>query len=272
MSSSAAPRLRVALAQCGAKADHAALVAASAAAGADIVVFPEMLSVGYEGYARDDAAERVAWLARAETIEGPFVAGFREAARIHGVHVVATLLERGAPDPWNTAVLIAPDGRTVLTHRKVHICDFDAPEESCARGMSADVATIRTKAGAVTVGMMICMDREYADVASALSAAGAEIVLVPNCCDLAQDPDVGDVRLAQTRGRAFETVMGIAVANYPRPKADGHSFAVGPLGNVLSLAGEGPQLAIADFDLAAIRKTRKGDWFRWQQPQTVAAE
>jgi predicted amidohydrolase len=115
------------------------------------------------------------------------------------------------------------------------------------------------------------MDREYADVAGALSAAGAEIALVPNCCDLVLDPEVGDVRLAQARGRAFETVMGIAVANYPRPKADGHSFAVGPLGDVLTLAGEAPQLAIADFDLAAIRKARKGDRFRWQQPRTVAA-
>ena len=263
--------LRVALAQCSADADHAALVAEAADAGADIVVFPEMLSNGYPTYAADDVAAQAAWKASAVDADGDFVAGFRDAARRHRIHVVTTLLER-APEPFNTALLIAPDGTTALTHRKVHTCFFNPPEESCGRGTSADVATIDSRAGPVTIGLMICMDREYADVAAALSAAGAELALVPNCCDLALDPAVGDVRFAQARGRAFETVMGMAVANYPRPKADGHSFAVGPVGEVLAKAGEAPELLIADFDLAAIRSARHGDWFRWRETKMVAAE
>ncbi len=263
--------LRVALAQCGADADHAALVAEAAAAGADIVVFPEMLSNGCPTYALGDAAGEAAWRASATTSDGAFVEGFRDAARKHRIHVVTTLLER-APDPFNAALLIAPDGTTALTHRKVHTCFFNPPEESCGRGTTADVATIATKAGPVTVGLMICMDREYADIAAALSAAGAELALVPNCCDLASDPAVGDVRMAQARGRAFETVMGMAVANYPRPKADGHSFAVGPTGAMLAQAGEAPELLIADFDLNEIRKLRRGDWFRWRETKMVAAE
>jgi hypothetical protein len=32
-----------------------------------------------------------------------------------------------------------------------------------------------------------------------------------------------DVRVAQARGRAFEAVIGIAVANYRAPRCDGHS-------------------------------------------------
>jgi predicted amidohydrolase len=120
--------------------------------------------------------------------------------------------------------------------------------------------------------MMICMDREYADVAGALSGAGAEVTLVPNCCDLGMDPDIGDVRIAQTRGRAFETVMGIAVANYPRPKADGHSFGVGPVGEILAMGGEAPELVVADFDLDLIRRTREEDWFRWRDQHAVAAK
>ena len=262
---------RVALAQCSAEADHAALVGDAAAAGAEIVVFPEMLSNGYPTYALGDAAGEAAWRASAIDADGDFVEGFRELARRHRVYVVTTLLER-APDPFNTALLIAPDGTTALTHRKVHTCFFNPPEESCGRGTSADVATIDTRAGPVTVGLMICMDREYADVAAALSAAGAEVALVPNCCDLASDPAVGDVRMAQARGRAFETVMGLAVANYPRPKTDGHSFAVGPTGAILAEAGEAAELLIAEFDLAAIRKVRRGDWFRWRETKMVAAE
>jgi predicted amidohydrolase len=63
---------------------------------------------------------------------------------------------------------------------------------------------------------MICMDREYPEAARALSRRGGEIVVVPNCCDLATDTACGDVRIAQVRGRAFETAMGIAVANNGR--------------------------------------------------------
>jgi len=96
------------------------------------------------------------------------------------------------------------------------------------------------------------------------SAQGVEIGLVPNCCDLGSDPIVGDVRIAQARGRAFETVMGLAVANYPAPRCDGHSFAVDPLGNVLAMADDRAGLMLAEFDLGLIRRTRREDWFRWR--------
>jgi hypothetical protein len=50
------------------------------------------------------------------------------------------------------------------------------------------------------------------------------------------------VRIAQARGRAFETVIGIAVANYPAPRCDGHSFAVDPSGRIITMAGDSPAL------------------------------
>jgi predicted amidohydrolase len=73
---------------------------------------------------------------------------------------------------------------------------------------------------------------------------------------------VGDVRIAQVRGRAFETVMGIAVANYPAPGCDGHSFAVGPKGEVLATAETSEALLVADFDLETIRAIRAEEQFR----------
>jgi predicted amidohydrolase len=88
--------------------------------------------------------------------------------------------------------------------------------------------------------------------------------LVPNCCDLAADPVCDDVRIAQARGRAFETVIGIAVANYPAPRCDGHSFAVDPSGRIITMAGDSPGLTVAEFDIAAIRRARSVDRFRWQ--------
>jgi predicted amidohydrolase len=257
--------LRVALAQYPSGSEPAAIIRAAKAAGADIVLFPEMYSNGYAPFDRDDPAAKARWLAGAQSIDGDFVGQFRDAARANGVHVVATFLEAAESKPFNAAVLIDPTGSIVLHHRKVHICDFDTPEFACARGDTFDVREIETSAGAVRVGLMICMDREFSEAARALSSKGAEIALVPNCCALANDPDCGDVRIAQMRGRAFETVMGIAVANYPAPRCDGHSFAVDARGQILAMAGTSSGLSIAEFHLAAIRAARIEDRFRLQR-------
>jgi predicted amidohydrolase len=258
-------KLRVALAQYLSGCAPEVIVREAKAAGADLVLFPEMYSNGYAAFDRDDPADKARWLAGARSVDGDFIGQFRAAARASGVHVVATFLEAAQPKPFNAAVLIDPRGDIVLRHRKVHICDFDTPEFDCARGDSFDVREIETRAGAVRVGLMVCMDREFPEAARALSNKGAEIALVPNCCALANDPDCGDVRIAQMRGRAFETVMGIAVTNYPAPRCDGHSFAVDARGQIIVMAGTSPGLSVAEFDLAVIRAARSEDHFRLQR-------
>jgi len=255
--------LKVALAQCLSGCDPARIIRHARMNGAEIVVFPEMYSNGYAHLDSKDSVAVENWYSGAEGLDGNFIGKFKEAARAHRVHVVATLLEAAGPKPFNSAVLIDPVGNVVLHHRKVYICDFDSPENLCGRGRTFEVAEITTSAGQVKTGLMICMDREYAGSARSLSQSGAEIVLVPNCCELASDPVVGDVRIAQARGRAFEAVIGMAVANYPKPRSDGHSFAVGPRGEVIAMAGESPAIVIAAFDLALIRRTRVEDSFRW---------
>lgn len=258
-----AKMVKIALAQVQHRADPLLIVQSAVGKGAEIVVFPEMFSNGYATF--ESEVEKMKWRASAIGLEDKFLEQFRRAALKYKIYVVAPFLEASDPDPYNTAIVIGRNGETLLTHRKVFTSFFDSPESACAVGKGFESVDIKTSVGPVKIGLLICMDREYPEAAKSLSAAGVEIALVPNCCDLADDPDVGDVRLAQVRGRAFETVMGIAVANYPRPKCDGHSFAVDPLGRVIAIADDGPELLIASFDLDQIRKKRKEEWFRWRQ-------
>jgi len=253
--------IRVALAQVMPDADIAALAAQSAAGGADVLVFPEMFSNGYSRYEDGDHG-KAAWIAAAEPLDGAFVERFREAAIKHGIAIVATLLETGTAKPFNAAILIDLKGDIVLHQRKRHICFFDNPEDACAAGDRSEVAILETAAGSVAIGLMICMDREFPQVATDLMRAGAEVILVPNSCRLVCDPEVEDVRLAGTRATAYQTVTCLAVANYPSPKDDGHSCAVDELGRVVATASEEPCLLIADFDLARLRNTQKQEWFR----------
>ncbi len=242
--------------------DVDAISASAAERGAHVVVFPEMFSNGYSRFDPEDEAPRRAWIEAAVPIDGAYVEGFRRAARRYGLAIVATFLERGSPKPFNSAILIDSNGEVILHQRKRHICFFDVREEACAAGESSSVARLRTDAGEVAVGILICMDREFPDVASDLVRDGAEVILVPNSCPLVDDPAVGDVRVAGVRALAFQSVLGVAVANYPAPKDDGRSFAVTPLGKILAMGGSQPELVVADFDLDQIRALQEQDWFR----------
>jgi len=254
--------LRIALAQMMSDVNIDEVCASAAAEGAAIILFPEMFSNGYSRFDSENAASRQAWIDAAIPLDGPYLDRFRQAARNNGLAIVATFLEYGEAKPFNAAVVINDSGEIILHQRKRHICFFDVPEEACAPGDGSRVAKLKTKAGEVAIGIMICMDREFPDVASDLVRNGAEIILVPNSCPLVDDPSVGDVRVAGVRALAFQSVVGIAVANYPVPKDDGRSFAVDPLGKVLIMGGKQQELVIVDFDINEIRAVQKREWFR----------
>jgi predicted amidohydrolase len=252
----------------------------AAARGADVVLFPELWQLGY-ALCPTEPAQRAAWLAHATTVDGPFVSHFRELARELGVAVLITYLEEWPGAPRNTATLIDRHGDPVLTYAKVHTCDFGR-EAAFTPGDGFRVADLDTRAGTVRVGVMICYDREFPESARVLMLGGAEIILTPNACGLDAD------RLGQFRARAYENMVGVAMANYAMPAAtarnghllpldvcNGHSVAFSGIscdrdGNGLDHklveGGEGEELLIATFDLDALRAYRAyetaGDAYR----------
>jgi predicted amidohydrolase len=240
---------------------------AAKAGGADLILFPEMWSSGYglpdefllDADPRTLEAELKGWKALAIGEDDPFIEAFRSAAEKFSFAVGMTYLEKRAPSPRNSFMLIDGTGRTALRYSKVHTCDFGV-EKFCAPGDGFPVCDLRTDSGAVRLGAMICFDREFPEPARILALAGAEILLVPNACELEIH------RIEQLRTRAFENMVGIAVANYPAPKENGHSLAVRPqafgasgesLAMMILEAPESPGLYYADFDMDAIRAYRK---------------
>ena len=266
---SKAPMLRVALAQYSAGADIENICSEACKLGAEILVFPEMYSNGYAKFDRTSQSMRQTWLDGAVDLESAYVNRFRQAALHYGIAIVTTFLEKGVDKPFNSAVLIDATGTCVLHQRKRHICFFDNPEEVCGAGDTSSVFRLNTATRSVTIGIVICMDREYSDVSSDLVAKGAELLLIPNSCQLIDDDVVGDVRVAGVRAMAFQNCLGIAVANYPSPKDDGHSFAVDALGRIIHMADTTPKLVTVDFDLDALANIRAKEWFRRTPGRTV---
>lgn len=257
------------------------------ALGADVALFPEMWSNGYrsavspesgagsvyrhpglwQGRApRDLPAPGTAWRGEALTRDSPYLTCFRELAAELGMAVAVTYLERWDGPPRNTVTLFDRHGREVLTQAKVHTCAFALPEADLTPGDAFQVATLDTAAGEVRVGAMICYDREFPESARALMLGGAELVLVPNACDM--EPN----RLDQLRTRAYENMLGVAMANYAGPgwghsaAFDGMAFAAGSRNTLVVEAGELPGVFPAIFDLDALRDYRRretwGDAFR----------
>ena len=226
--------------------------------GADIALFPEMWSNGYNIY--DRPAEE--WMAEAVPNDGSFVRAFQDTARDLGMAIGITFLEKYDKAPRNTLCLFDRFGNKALTYAKVHTCDF-GDERRLTPGEDFCVAELDVGRGTVKIGAMICYDREFPESARILMLKGAEIVLVPNACPMEIN------RLSQLRARAFENMVGIATVNYPygQPDCNGHSSAFdgiayredepGSRDTLVIEAGEREGIYIADFPIRELREYRK---------------
>ena len=200
----------------------------ASAMGADLALFPEVWNMGYTP-PRTESCEvwrgpqrwqsdpkphpplpdhiRQQWQAQAVGPDDAFVAHFRSLARELKMAIALTYLERWPGAPRNCVSLIDRHGDIGMTYAKVHTCDFDEMEWLCTPGEDFYVCALDTAQGEVTVGAMICFDREFPESARILMLKGAELILTPNACDLEA------ARLGQFRTRAFENMLGVAMAN-----------------------------------------------------------
>jgi len=110
----------------------------------------------------------------AEIIPGPATEYFGQLAQRHQLHIVLSLYERAAHLIYNTAVLIGPDGQLIGKYRKVSL-----PPGEAAKGIAPgkDFPVFDTVLG--KVGMMVCYDGFFPEVARALTNNGAEIIAWP---------------------------------------------------------------------------------------------
>ena len=182
--------------------------------GADIALFPEMFSIGYDIYERPAEV----WTAEAIPADDEFVLTFGRLAAELEMAIGITFLEEHTPKPLNTLVLFDRFGRQVLKYSKVHTCDFSA-EAALDSGDGFHVCDLDTAVGSVRVGAMICFDREFPESARVLMLKGAEVVLAPNACPMEIN------RLSALRTRAYENMLAVATCNYPDsvPDCNGHS-------------------------------------------------
>jgi predicted amidohydrolase len=239
--------------------------------GADLVLFPELWSVGSARSLIAGPTRQRLWDESAIDQDSTFLRCFADQARDLGVNIAITYLESWHPKPRNSVSIIDTKGEVVLNYSKVYICDFPQDgnnssgcDVNCCPGNSYAVCRLIGSEGEVGVGAMICADREFPEPATQLMLNGAELIVVPNDCEW------DEVRNAGLLTRACENLIGVATANYPRPLNNGNSIAYScvtwkdgkPQSSLVAAAGEQEELLLAEFDLDEIREFRRSESWR----------
>jgi predicted amidohydrolase len=220
----------------------------------DIIVFPELITTGYEcGVRFTDLAQR---------IPGASVNVLAQRAAEFGVYVAFGMPAKEKVESilFNSAVLIGPDGELIGDYRKVHL----KGEERMTFRAGFRYPIFETKFG--NIGLLLGYDLAFPEAARTLALDGAELILVSANWEKPRNEEWRTFVMA----RAFENSCFIAAANRVGEDVTysfiGDSMIVGPRGQTLaSLAGEidpktnepAEGYALARIDLYDVRRNRE---------------
>ncbi len=211
---------------------------------------------------------------RAESIPGPSTERLGALARTLKLVIVASLFERRAAGLYhNTAVIFDADGSIAGRYRKMHIPDDPGFMEKFYF-TPGDLGFDPVDTAVGRLGVLVCWDQWYPEAARLMALAGAELLLYPTA--IGWDPNDDDAErerqreawVISQRGHAVANGLPVLSCNRVGLEADptgqgpgirfwGNSFVAGPQGEFLAVAGEEPELLVADVDLKRSENVRR---------------
>ncbi len=210
--------------------EFAPLVAEAAMQNADLVVLGETVPTASPNLKPQKIHET------AERIPGPSTDYFGELAKKNNLHIVLSLYERDQHLVYNTAVLLGPDGQLVGKYRKVCL-----PHGEVEKGIAPghDFPVFETRFG--RLGLMVCYDGFFPEVARELSKRGAEVIAWP----------VWGCNPQLAKARACENHVYIVSSTFMAPK-DGWmvSGVFDQTGKTIAQAEAWGTVAVAEVELS----------------------
>lgn len=224
----------------------ATLLAEAGDLGADLTVFPEAFLSGYLLDSRP-AVERAA-----VALDGPVFTELVGLVRRSGTVAVVGLLEKTGSGVHNAAVVIGHDG-VLAVARKQHL-PFLGADRFVDLPEARRLEVVDTSAG--RVGVAICYELRFPEVARTLALRGADVLALPTGwpVESAILPD------HFARVRAAENLMYLVAANRPDGGGErqfiGRSQIVDPLGAVQAIVDREETVISAVVDIARARDKR----------------
>jgi deaminated glutathione amidase len=218
---------------------------------ASLAAFPEFL-MAYSP--ENQTAEELSQIA--EGVDGEFASALRQAAKANNLTLVATIYEKSKlPNRvYDTACLIDPQGQPASVYRKLHLYDALGFQESAKLVSGDDLAKpVQTAIG--NVGMMICYDLRFPEMARILALMGAEILISPSAWV------EGEMKLehwrTMIRARAIENGCYVIAPNQVGNIYIGHSMVVDPFGKIVLDMEQKEGLEVVELDPARTREVRE---------------
>lgn len=187
---------------------------------ADIVCLPEAVTLVGTGKSYAEVSE---------PIPGPSTDFLGKVARENNIHVVAGIMEREGPVIYNTAVLLDRNGKIGGRYRKVAL-----PREEIEGGMTPGYSYPVFDTDFGRIGMMICWDLQFPEVARNLALQGAEVIFLP----------IWGGNLTLASARAIENQVWLVSSSY-----DMKTGVFDPEGALMAEANAREPVIVVEVDL-----------------------
>jgi predicted amidohydrolase len=233
------------------------------AAGADLVVLPELCNSGYRFASREEA------LAASEPADGPFTGFLVSLCARHRMFIVSGLCERDGERLYNSAVLVSPSGRLGL-YRKMHLF-MDEKDLFTPGDLGFPVFDLGAER--CRIGILICFDWQFPEVWRIYALKGADLICHPSNLVLP-----GKAQSAVPVHAMLNRIY-VVLANRTGRERDleftGRSLVASPSGEVMAQGpAEADEVRIVEFDPAKARDklvTPRNDLLADRRPEFYGA-
>jgi predicted amidohydrolase len=229
----------------------------AAAAGASLVALPENFS-----YLRKEGSR----IAFRTPLDGELVASMRRLARELRLHLLLGSIPEAIPHSrkiFNSSILLGPRGTLLAVYRKIHLFDVAIRGGVSLREsktVAAGTETVVAETALGRLGLSVCYDLRFPELYRRLALDGAELLFVPAAFTAFTGPHHW---LPLLRARAIENQCWVvAPAQVGRHgegrESHGESAVIDPWGKVVARKARGRGSLLAEIDLAALRRIRRG--------------
>lgn len=178
-----------------------------------------------------------------------------EIAKEYGIYFIPGTMSEEAEEGgfYNTCPVFAPDGSLLRAYRKK--VPF-RPGEPSLPSEDDEYCIFKIPEKDITVGVLICYDQFFPEIARTLALEGAELIVCP-----ALDPMEYDyICDILPRARALENelfyIWTCGTGNTPSGTCCGHSTIVNPEGAVVYKCGSTPMVYTAVLDFEEVSRKR----------------
>lgn len=220
----------------------------------DMVVLPEMFSCPYNTKNFPIYAEE----------EGDYSYKFlSEVSKRNNIYLIAgSIPEKEGSNIYNTSYVFNRQGEKIAKHRKIHLFDIDIKNkqrfrESDTLSAGDKVTVFDSEFG--KIGLCICYDFRFPELARLMVDKGAKAIIVPASFNMTTGPAHWDIMF---RSRAIDNQV-YTIGCSPARDYDysyisyGHSLIVSPYGDILCELDEKENFITYDIDLDYVDEIRE---------------